>query len=167
MSSFNPLLASHMGGLWERMIRTVRKVMFGILGRSIRLTEDILQTVMCNVENIVDGRPMTKITTDIRDDVPLTANHLLLQHSNVSVSWGTFFSDDQYRKRWRYAQYLTDQFWKRWSKDYITQLQTRSKWQTPTKNMKVGDLVLLQDESLPRGMWPLGFIKEVKFVEII
>ena len=55
-------------------------------------------------------------------------------------------------------QYLTDQ-----SKDYIAQLQTRSKWQTSTKNLKVGDLVLLQDESLPRGMWHLGLIKEVKF----
>ena len=69
--------------------------MFGILGRSIRLTEDILQTVMSNVENIVNGRPMTKISTDIHDDVPLTANHSLLQHSNVSISWGTFFAGDQ------------------------------------------------------------------------
>ena len=160
--SFNPPSASHMGGLWERMIRTVRRILCAILGRNTRLTDDILHTIICNVENIVNGRPITKVNTDINDDEPLTPNHLLLQHCNISVSWGIFFSADLYRKRWRSSQYLTDLFWKRWSKEYVSLLQLRSKWQTNKTNLKIGDLVLIQTENTPRGMWPLGLIKEVK-----
>ena len=67
---FSPPSASHMGGLWERMIRTVRRVLCSILGRSPRLTDDILHTVICNVENIVNGRPITQLSTDVDDDEP-------------------------------------------------------------------------------------------------
>ena len=58
--TFNPPLASHHGGVWERMIRTVRRVMLAVLNSNTRLTEEILHTVLCEIECIVNSRPITK-----------------------------------------------------------------------------------------------------------
>ena len=117
---------------------------------------------MCNVEIIVNNRPITRNNVDIDDDNPLTPNHLLLHHGNDSVSIGVFFSADLYNKRWRAAQLLIERFWKKWTRQYMTLLQARAKWRTVNVNLKVGDLVLVETPNVPRGVWPLAIIKEVK-----
>ena len=66
-----------------------------------------------------------------------------------------------YRRRWKYVQFLANQFWKRWLLEYVPELQRRQKWCTKTDNVKVNDLVLLVNESTPRGLWPLGLVVEV------
>ena len=58
-------------------------------------------------------------------------------------------------------QYLTSVFWKRWQKEYLLLLQERQKWHTPRTNLAVNDLVLVADESMPRGQWPLGKVVQV------
>ena len=67
--------SSHMGGVYERMIRTFRRVFIGILNPRTRLTDEILSTVFCEVESIINGRPITKTTTDVDDLSVLTPNH--------------------------------------------------------------------------------------------
>ena len=160
--SFNPPLASHRGGLWERSIRTIRKVLCAVLDKSARLSDDVLSTVMCNVENIINSRPITRNSSDVADDEPLTPNHLLLHHSNQLASVGVFFSADLYKKRWRAAQHLIDNFWKKWTRQYFSLLQVRKKWQNQMANLREGSLVLIETDNTVRGKWPLGLIKEVK-----
>ena len=80
--TFTPPLASHHGGVWERMIRTVRRVMVAVLNSNTRMTDDILHTVLCEVENIVNSRPITKCSDDIDGNTALTPNHMLLFRSN-------------------------------------------------------------------------------------
>ena len=84
---FNPPHASHHGGLWERMIRTVRRVLVAILSPNARLTDEILHTVLCESENIVNSRPLTKCSDDASDDNPLTPNHFLVLSGNFSLPW--------------------------------------------------------------------------------
>ncbi|XP_071479632.1 uncharacterized protein [Diadema antillarum] len=60
------------------------------------------------------------------------------------------------RRRWRQVQYMSDMFWRRWTKEYLPQLQQRQKWVEPQRNLQVGDLVLLVDQTLPRNTWLLG-----------
>ena len=66
---FNPptCTASHMGGVWERtctcMIGVIKRVMIAILPRTVRLTDEILETLFCESECIVNGRPLTKAVT--------------------------------------------------------------------------------------------------------
>ena len=155
---FNSPLASHHGGAWERMIRTVRRVLMSVLNSSNRVTDDVLHTVFCEVENIVNSRPITKCSDDVHDDAPLTPNHLLLLQSNLPLSWGVVHSSDTYRKHWRHVQYISTQFWKRWIKEYLPELQRRQKWNVERPSVKVGDLVLIMDDNSPRGSWPLGII---------
>ena len=70
--NFAPPQSSHMGGVYERMIRTFRRVFTGILNPRTRLTDEILSTVFCEVESIINGRPITKTTTDVDDLSVLT-----------------------------------------------------------------------------------------------
>ena len=132
-----------------------------VLSRDNRLTDDILHTVFCEIENIVNSRPMTKISDDVTDDVPLTPNHLLLMRGNFSYPWGVFYDGEAYRRHWKHAQNIVKVFWKRWLREYLPELQKRQKWLGIQSNLKVGDLVLVMDENAPRGSWPLGFIQEV------
>ena len=160
--SFNPPGASHMGGIWERMIRTIRKVMSAILSQRSRLTDEVLETLFCEVESIVNSRPLTKISDDIEDSNPLTPNHLLLLKEGPIFPPGRFTEGDMYRRRWRYVQFLADQFWRKWIREYIPELQKRNKWDKLEENLKIGDLVLITEENTPRGLWPLGRIVDVK-----
>ena len=63
---FNPPAASHMGGVWERQIRTVRKVLRALMKEQV-VDDEGLSTLMCLVEAIVNGRPLTTNSDDPRD----------------------------------------------------------------------------------------------------
>jgi hypothetical protein len=152
---FNPPAASHMGGVWERQIRTVRKVMNAILRNQV-LDDERLDTLFCEVEMIVNSRPLTRVSDDHKDSEPLTANHLLLHRPSESVMPGEYRGVDVYGKRWRHVQLIADHFWKRWLKEYLPTLQLRQKWLEPQRNFVEGDIVLVCDESTSRNNWPLA-----------
>ena len=157
---FHPPHASHHGGVYERMIRTVRRVLYAIIGKHGNLTDDVLTTVFCECENIVNSRPLTKCSDDVEDADPLTPNHLLLLQGNYSFPWTKSERGDVFQKRWRYAQLIVDQFWKRWIREYLPTLNQRQKWLTAKPNMEIGDLVLVVDETTSRGEWPLGRVTD-------
>ena len=92
---FNPPHASHMGGAWERPIRTVRKVSSGPLKEQV-LDDEGLQMLLCGVESVINGRPSTKVSDDLGDVTALTPNHLFLLKSNYCMPPGVFSKSDCY-----------------------------------------------------------------------
>ena len=60
-----------MGGAWEQMIRSVRRILSITLKGQV-LTDDTLQTIIIEIEAIVISRPLIPITFDPKDDEPLT-----------------------------------------------------------------------------------------------
>ncbi|XP_038076006.1 uncharacterized protein LOC119744087 [Patiria miniata] len=157
---FNPPTASHMGGVWERMIRSVRKILRCLLKEQV-VSDEVLLTLMAEVEAILNARPLTPLSFDPGDDEPLTPNHLLLLRANPSLPPGLFQKEDVYsRRRWRQAQFLADQFWNRWLREYLPVLQLRQKWTQRVQNLQVGDLVLVADDRVSRGHWPLGRVSQ-------
>jgi hypothetical protein len=150
-----------MGGVFERMIQTIKKV-FNALLLGARLNDEILITVMCEAENLVNSRPITKVIDDSCDPLALSPNQLLLLKGGTSPIPGVFGVADLYNRRWRHVQHLADTFWKRWLKEYLPQLQKASKWQEQYRNVQINDIVLLVDENMPRGLWPIGVVTEVK-----
>ena len=153
--------APHKGGIWERLIQTVKRVLMAVF-RTGRLTDEILSTVLCEVENMVNSRPMTKLSDDPQDLQVLTPSHLLQLNNSPTLPPCVFNKSDLYRKRWRHVQFLAQQFWQRWLKEYLPLLQSRNKWRNVETNVKVGDVVLLCDENTPRPLWPLAKISDVK-----
>ncbi len=157
---FNPPFASHMGGVWERQIRTVRKVLNAIMKDTV-LDDQQLDTLFCEVESIVNSRPITPVSSDPKDYEPLTPNHLLTLRVGQVAPPGLFDKHDIYRRRWRHVQLLADHFWRRWVREYLPLLQLRQKWLVSKPNLCEGDIVLIMDEQLPRKAWPLARITKV------
>lgn len=123
--------------------------------------QQTMKVFMCEVESILNSRPITAVSDDSGDIEPLTPNHLLLLKSDSPMSPGVFQEEDLFSwRRWR-IQYLSDIFWKRWSKEYLPLLQSWQKWMYPRKNLAVGDIVLVSVENTSRNSWPLGRIQEV------
>ncbi len=128
---------------------------------TFRLDDEGLQTLLCEVEAILNGRPITQVSEDHDDPEPLTPNHLLLLRSGEKRCSDNFDRLDAYaRRRWRHIQYLANTFWKRWLKEYLPILQKRQKWLQPKRNVQVGDVVTLV-ENTPRNAWSMGKVLSV------
>ena len=141
--------ASHMGGVWERQIRTVRNVPSSLMhdfGAS--LDDESLRTFLCETMAIVNCRPLTvDVLNDHLTAEPLTPNH--------------FQRPDLYcRKRWRRVQYLANEFWTRWKKGFLQTLQARRKWGGQQRNVSIGDIVQIKEDISPRNTWQLGLVIE-------
>ncbi|KAK3754770.1 hypothetical protein QZH41_007277 [Actinostola sp. cb2023] len=95
----------------DSFIHSVRRF---IARREQTVDDEGLLTLMCEVESIINGRPITKVSDDPKDLEALTPNHLLLLKSGITLPPGIFRKEDQYsRRRWRQVQYLADVFWRR------------------------------------------------------
>lgn len=156
---FSAPKSSHQGGVWERQIRSVRRVLRGLLGELL-VDDQTLQTALVEVEKIINDRPLLKLTSDPNDFAALTPSHLLLLNGNPCTVPGEF-NRNVLRKRWRNAQHLADIFWTRWLKEYIPSLTTCQKWFRRGMDLIIGDLVLLVDENQHRGQWKKGVVEEV------
>ena len=157
---FNPPTASHMGGVWERQNRSVRKVLSSVMKEQV-LDDESLTTVFCLAESVINSRPITVVSDDHRDLEPLTPNHLLLLREDPVLPPGDFVKQDIYsRRRWRQVQYLADVFWRRWTREYLPLIQLRQKWLQSSKNIAVGDIVIVMDDNAPRNAWNIGRVIE-------
>ncbi|KAK3699300.1 hypothetical protein QZH41_018415 [Actinostola sp. cb2023] len=157
---FNPSHASHFGGVWERQIRTIRSILDAMLTQigSSQLTHELLSTLMAEVTGIVNSRPIAAVPSDADEVQPLSPSMLLTAKERpLTPPPGDFVPEDLYaRRRWRRVQYLADQFWTRWKREYLQNLQRRAKWQELQPNLAVGDIVLVKNEETRRNNWPLG-----------
>ncbi|XP_024118967.1 uncharacterized protein LOC112140289 [Oryzias melastigma] len=157
---FNPPHASHMGGSWERMIGVSRRILDSLLLQSkVRLTHEVLSTLMAEVVAIMNARPLIPVSSDPDNPQVLSPSILLTQKSGVSPPLADFSEKDMFTKQWRQVQALANQFWTRWRKEYLPCLQGRQKWTTLRKDLKVGDVVLLKDKAAERNHWPMARIK--------
>ncbi|XP_041970663.1 uncharacterized protein LOC121727052 [Aricia agestis] len=156
-----PPSSPHWGGAWERLIRTVKSSLKVVLNeRTPR--EEVLLTLMAEVEQIVNGRPLTHVSVEPGSEEALTPNHFLLGSSSNLPVLGEFDNSDLFlRKQWRIAQRLADMFWSRWVKEMLPQLIPRSKWTQEETPLKVGDFVFIADPNSPRNCWLRGTVEAV------
>ncbi|XP_033106538.1 uncharacterized protein LOC117108579 [Anneissia japonica] len=161
---FNPPGASHFGVVWERLIRVVRQVMNGVLKEQhLRLDDEGLCTFFCEVEHIVNGRPITTVSSDADDLRPLTPNMILTMNEKSVLPPRVFDKTDMYvRRRWRQIQYSANLYWTRWRKEYLPLMQKRQNGCIRREICKKGDIVLIVDDLLPRSTWLFGRVIETK-----
>ena len=155
--------ASHMGGVWERQVRTVKNVLVSIIkGSPRRLEEETLRTLLTEAEAIVNSRPLTLENLHDPESTPLSPNQLLTMKTRlVSPPPGVFQKNDVYcRKRWRVTQHLANVFWDRWRKEYLQLQQSRQKWTEEKRNLMENDVVLLKEDGVKRAHWPMARVVE-------
>lgn len=155
--------ASHAGGVWERQIRTVRNVLRMTTDLSKGLRDASLRTLFYEAMAIVNSRPLTVNTLcHPNGPQPLTPNHLLTMKTTQPLPPpGHFVPEDVYsKKQWRQVQYLAEQFWSRWRKEYLASITLRQRWHKPQRNIHVGDIVLLKNDDAFRNEWKMGRVLE-------
>ncbi|KAI5754304.1 hypothetical protein M8J77_007615 [Diaphorina citri] len=158
---FNPPAAPHFGGLWESQVGCVKKHLKKILGTHI-LTYEMLYSVLTAVESILNSRPLGQLGGTPEDPVVLTPAHFLMQVPTTYLPLGdetpnTIKLEDRYKM----VTQMVTTFWKRYSNEYLSTLQERSKWLKDGGKLEVGMLVIIKSENTPVLSWLLGRVIEV------
>ena len=125
------------------------------------VTDEVLETAFAETEALVNSRPVTEVSSDSGLEA-ITPNHFLISRATPVLTCGVF-SDKEIssKKHWRQTQVVVNQVWNRWLKEYLPALIERKKWNLPSHNLSVGDLVLVIDEKTQRGDWPLGHVTRI------
>ncbi|KAI2645062.1 tRNA-specific 2-thiouridylase MnmA [Labeo rohita] len=156
--TYNPPYAPHFGGTWEREIRSIKSALRSILGSQV-VTEEVLTTLSVEVEEILNSKPLWYVSSNADDLDPVTPNLLLMGRQDASLPQ-VIYADSNVLTRRRYiarhSQFLADQFWTRFIRNYLPTLQVRQKWQQDQGNLENSDIILFLDTRLPRALWPIG-----------
>lgn len=158
---FNPPHAPHFGGVWEREIKSVKASLQVVL-KDHTFSEEVLSTVLIEVEGILNSKPLGYVSSDIADPDPITPNLLLMGRRDASLPQAVYGPSNLLgRRRYRHSQVIADHFWTQFLRNYLPSLQLRQKWQNITPNLAVDQVVLIADSQLPRAQWPVGKVTRV------
>lgn len=121
------------------------------------MTEEVLHTVLIEIEGILNSKPLGYVSSNIAALDPVTPNLLLMGRPDSSLPQVMYPATELIgRRRWRQSQVLTDHFWSSFMRHYLPNLQLRQKWHAETKPIIVGSVVMLIDPQLPRALWLIG-----------
>jgi hypothetical protein len=127
------------------------------------LTFEEMYTILTQIEACLNSRPLCVLSNDFESPAVLTPGHFLIAQAQCSLPDAKFEDiPENHLTRWELLQRAQQVFWHRWSKEYLHQLQQRSKWKgegswTP----RIGDLVIVKEDNLPPLVWKIGVIEEL------
>ena len=159
---FIPPGTPHEGGAWERLIRMAKRILYPLSGTQ-SWTQQTFNTFICQVEGIMNSRPLTKASADSNDIECLTPNHFIIpRRSNFPT---TALEANKHTDRLiqlnRQCESNANQFWTRLMKEYLPTLRPQSKWHTTKDPIMKGQVVWILENNSPRVLWPLGLVTEV------
>lgn len=153
---FSPPAAPHIGGLWESAVKCAKHHLTRTIGKQILILTDFI-TLTTKVEAILNSRPLVALSNDPSDLMALTPGHFLTGQALVTLPEQDLTDVPTNRlKHWQQIQALSQRLWKRWSVEYLHTLQQRTKWTSPSENLRIGDLVIIHDPQSRPLSWPLG-----------
>ena len=160
--------APWVGGFYERLIGLTKNCLKKVLGSSL-ISFVKLQTLLTEVESLLNDRPLMYVSNDIDDCEPLTPSLLMygykLRSFPVLVDVADYL-DTSYDEREILSQVNTkcqlilQNFWDRWSHEYLAALRERHAHQNVQKSgtsVETGDVVLVHD-STPRNRWKTAIV---------
>ena len=149
------------GGFYERMVRSIKTPLRRVLGKA-KVGFREMETILTNIEAQLNSRPLTDVSADKRDPSPLTPSHLLIGRNISTIpDIPTTLKETTIGKRWRSRKRIEKQFWSRWTKEYVAELNQFHKWTRASQNTKPGDVVLIKEDNSRKQDWLLGRIVEV------
>jgi hypothetical protein len=135
------------------MVRAVKSSLKKCLGqKSVTRTE--LETLLIEIEYVINSRPITTVTDGFDDQKPLTPNDFLLGTSQPA-------EEIDLSKTYSRKQRALSEFWKTWSTSYLQNLPNIVPKFTERCGLKKGSVVLIKEDNIPRLKWPLAKILEL------
>lgn len=158
---FIPSHAPHFGGLWEAGVRSLKYHLKRIVGNA-RMGFEEFSTLITQIECCLNSRPLSELASDGEESLCLTPGHFLIgQPMNTIPEPDSDKVPMNRLDRYQLLVRLLNQFWKRWSRDYLNQLQQRFKWHDAHPNLQVNDIVLVKEDNMPPAKWLMGRVTGV------
>jgi hypothetical protein len=151
---FIPPRSPHFGGLWESGIKSIKYHLKRVTGDT-SVTYEEMYTLLTRVEACLNSRP------DPTDFSVLTPAHFLIGEPMTAPLEPNLEELKTNRlSRWQRIEQLRQQFWRRWIREYIPQLQLRPKGQRITNdNVQPGDMVLIKEDNVIPLHWSVKTVK--------
>lgn len=155
---FNPPYSPTFGGVWEAGVKSAKFHLKRIMGNA-SLTFEELSTLATQIEAILNSRPLTPLSSDPNDFLPLTPGHFLIGRPLTSLPSPpvTLKCPNRYQR----IEQLRQHFWQRWRVEYLAELQQRTKWRLRQRDLKTGDLVVFKEENVAPLYWRLGRVHQL------
>ena len=159
--SFNTPLSPHQGGHFERLIGSMKKSLAVTLPSAGPLKEEELNTCLIVCEGLLNSRPISFVSSDPDDFLPLTPAHFLMQagYEDIAPVSGFKPSRQELCDRWLHIQHTMDRLWNRFIQEVVPHMNKMNAWTTCRKELQAGDVVVLLENKV-RGIWPIGRITE-------
>ena len=156
------------GGFWERLVRSIKRPLKKVIGRT-SLSFDELQTLVVEIECLLNARPITYVYDDTEAiSFPLTPSHLIygrrITASPNTQHYEVVSTHKSLTKRLRHHKQLLERFAKQWRDEYLLSLRENShpKQRNNRKsNIAVGDIVIVKNERSNRNFWKLAKVVEL------
>lgn len=159
---FSPPRSPHFGGLWESAVR-MAKYHLKRVTHNLTFTYEDFYSICVQVESILNSRPLYPLTEEPEDYETITPGHFLIGASLKAVpELPVWNATSTHVSRYRHMQFVIQQFWSHWSRNYLQTLQGRSKWKVANQSdLAEGKLVLLHEDNVPPMCWRLGRIAKL------
>ena len=160
---FGPAYCGSAGGAWERLIGMSKKLIRSMIGQN-NVDEDDFETLISAAAGIMNRRPLMQSSADVDDPLVLSPAHFLYPYvfTNSTTSIMPPADDaDRLRHGWKASRSWINEFWRRFKTEYLTTLFKRRRT-AKDDDLKIGDVVLINNLSDSREYWPLGRIESIE-----
>ncbi|XP_025829218.1 uncharacterized protein LOC112904129 [Agrilus planipennis] len=159
---FIPPRAPNFGGLWEAGVKSTKSHLKRVLSNTILNYEEFI-TVLSQIEACLNSRPLSPLSPDPNDPEPLTPGHFLIGTKLTTLPEQDMTDVPSNRlSRYQLTQKLVQHFWKRWSKEVISEMQQRIKWHKNFgQSLRPGVVVMVKEDNLPPLQWKLAVVDSV------
>ncbi|XP_011858946.1 PREDICTED: uncharacterized protein LOC105556463, partial [Vollenhovia emeryi] len=121
------------------------------------LTFEECSTLLSQIEAIMNSRPLMPLSSDPNDLSVLTPAQFLIGDSLIQPAQHDYTEISENRlTHWQNRQRLLQQFWVRFHKEYLNELQPRTKWTASGDNIELNTVVLIKEDHTPPLQWALG-----------
>lgn len=121
-----------------------------------------MNTLLIQVEAVLNSRPLYPMTDDPDDLTVLTPGHFLMGCAPTIVPEPSLEEEKSSRlSRWQLLRKILNSLWSHWSTEYLQRFHATYKWNTQENPISEGSMVLIVDERYPPAKWPLGRVLKV------
>ena len=154
-----------MNGAVERMVGLVKKAFKGVqnyLDKTHSLYDDYgLKSVLCEIMNMINSRPIEILPPDEDQNVFLTPNLFLIGRQNAQSVPLQTEAPKTLSQQWKDIKIISNIIWEKWLKFFFPIMLQREKWISKTEPLKAGDVVITADPTIINS-WRKGIITEIK-----
>ncbi|XP_046856152.1 uncharacterized protein LOC124449257 [Xenia sp. Carnegie-2017] len=156
------------GGFWERLIRSVKRPLRKVVGRT-NLTYDELHTIVVEIEGVINARPLTYVYDDEEAvSLPLSPSHLVYGRRITTMPNSEHFEiQSTYQSLTRKAKHhknLLQRFILQWRNEYLLALReqyTSKSRGNQNPEIAVGDIVIIRNDQTKRIFWKVAKVEQL------